>query len=29
MYYDIMSSQITKIVLVPFEEWKRLNKNVG
>ena len=24
-----MSSQITKLVLVPFEEWKRLNKNVG
>ena len=29
MYYDIMSSQVTKLVLVPFEEWKRLNKNVG
>ena len=27
MYYDIMSSQITKLVLVPLEEWKRLNKN--
>ena len=22
-----MSSQITKLVLVPLEEWKRLNKN--
>ena len=27
MYYDIMSSRITKLVLVPLEEWKRLNKN--
>ena len=27
MYYDIMSSQITKLVLVPLEKWKRLNKN--
>ena len=27
MYYDIMTSQITKLVLVPLEEWKRLNKN--
>ena len=26
-YYDIMSSQITKLVLVPLEEWKKLNKN--
>ena len=24
-----MTSQITKLVLVPFEEWKRLNKNGG
>ena len=24
-----MSSQITKLVLVPLEEWKRLNKNEG
>ena len=29
MYYNVMSSQITKLVLVPFEEWKGLNKNVG
>ena len=29
MYYDIMTSQITKLVLVPLEEWKRLNKNGG
>ena len=29
MYYDIMTSQITKLVLVPVEEWKRLNKNGG
>ena len=29
MYYDTMSSQITKLVLVPLEEWKRLNKNGG
>ena len=29
MYYDIMSSQITKLVLVPLEEWKHLNKNGG
>ena len=28
-YYDIMTSQITKLVLVPLEEWKRLNKNGG
>ena len=27
MYYDIMTSWITKLVLVPLEEWKRLNKN--
>ena len=27
MYYDIMSSRITKLVLIPLEEWKRLNKN--
>ena len=27
MYYDIMSTRITKLVLVPLEEWKRLNKN--
>ena len=26
-YYDIMSSGITKLVLVPLEEWKCLNKN--
>ena len=24
-----MSSQITKLVLVPLEEWKHLNKNGG
>ena len=24
-----MSSQITKLVLVPLEKWKRLNKNGG
>ena len=29
MYYDIMSSQKTKLVLVPLEERKRLNKNGG
>ena len=27
MYYNIMTSQITKLALVPLEEWKRLNKN--
>ena len=27
MYYNIMTSRITKLVLVPLEEWKRLNKN--
>ena len=27
MYYDIMSPRITKLVLVPLEEWKTLNKN--
>ena len=27
MYYDIMTSRITKLVLVPLEEWKRLNIN--
>ena len=29
MYYDIMASWITKLVLVPLEEWKRINKNGG
>ena len=29
MYCDVMSSQITKLVLVPLEEWKRINKNGG
>ena len=30
MYYDRMSSQITKLVLVPLEEWsKQINKNGG
>ena len=29
MYHDIMSSRITKLVLVPLEEWKCLNKNRG
>ena len=29
MYYDIMTSRITKLVLVPVEEWKRLNKDGG
>ena len=29
MYYHIMSSQLTKLVLVPLEEWKHLNKNGG
>ena len=29
MYYDIMASRITKLVLVPIEEWKRINKNGG
>ena len=29
MYYDIMASWITKLVLVPIEEWKRINKNGG
>ena len=27
MYYNIMTSKIIKLVLVPLEEWKRLNKN--
>ena len=29
MYYNIMASCITKLVLVPIEEWKRINKNGG
>ena len=30
MYYDRMISQITKLVLVPLEEWsKQINKNGG
>ena len=29
MYYNIMASQITKLVLVPIEKWTRINKNGG
>ena len=29
MYDDIMTSRITKLVLVPLDKWKRLNKNGG